>query len=56
MPGARCIARAGNRYEFLVSGELPPLLERLARLPVEDMTLPEPDLEEVFMAYYRHED
>jgi ABC-2 type transport system ATP-binding protein len=56
LPSARCIARAGNRYEFLVSGELPPLLERLARLPVKDMALPEPDLEEVFMAYYRRED
>jgi len=56
LPGARCIARDGERYEFLVSGELGPLLERLARLPVADMALPEPDLEEVFMAYYRRED
>jgi ABC-2 type transport system ATP-binding protein len=56
LPGARCIAREGNRYDFLVNGELPPLLEQLARLPVTDMALPEPDLEEVFMAYYRRED
>jgi ABC-2 type transport system ATP-binding protein len=56
LPGARCVARAGNRHEFLIAGDLQPILERLARLPVADMALPEPDLEEVFMAYYRRGD
>jgi len=55
LPGARCIVRDGLRLEFLVSGALPPLLERLATLPLADMALLEPDLEEVFMTYYRRE-
>lgn len=53
LPGAEQVGQDGNQHEFLVTGELQPLLERLATLPIDDLTFPEPDLEEVFMAYYR---
>jgi len=56
LPGAQYVARSGNRHELLVGADLQPLLQQLARLPVADMTLSEPDLEEVFMAYYRRAD
>ncbi len=56
LPGARRLIEDGNRLEFLVEGDLKPLLKRLATLPIEELTFPEPDLEEVFMAYYRREE
>ena len=43
-------------YEYLVQGDIQTLLQRLSTLPIEDLTFPEPDLEEVFMAYYRREE
>jgi hypothetical protein len=38
---------------FLVKSDLEMLLRRLAELPVSDLIFPEPELEEVFLAYYR---
>jgi hypothetical protein len=32
-----------------------PLLQKLSSLPIDDLIFPEPDLEEVFMAYYHKE-
>ena len=53
LPGAHLVNQKGLSYEYLVEGDLQILLQRLATLPMEDLTFPEPDLEEVFMAYYR---
>jgi ABC-2 type transport system ATP-binding protein len=50
---AQLLRRDGAVYEFLVKGDPKRLLDELSRLPVEDFVFPEPDLEEVFMAYYR---
>ena len=52
LPHARFIKKDGLKYSFLVKGEMSPLLKELANLPVEDLLLPEADLEEIFMAYY----
>jgi len=53
LPGANLINQKDLNYEYLVDGDLQILLQRLSTLPIEDLTFPEPDLEEVFMAYYR---
>lgn len=53
LPGAHLVSHKDLSYEYLVDGDLQVLLQRLATLPMEDLTFPEPDLEEVFMAYYR---
>jgi len=50
---ARVVKQEGLDYEFVVKGDPHKLLQDLARLPVEDFAFPEPDLEEVFMTYYR---
>ncbi|MGM9602489.1 MAG: ABC transporter ATP-binding protein [Faecousia sp.] len=42
--------------EFLYSGEIKPLMEALACLPLSDISITEPDLGEVFMHYYAKED
>jgi len=41
-----------NVTSFLYRGEMPQLLKELSQLPVEKITITEPDLEEVFMHYY----
>ncbi|MFQ5585007.1 MAG: ABC transporter ATP-binding protein, partial [Calditrichia bacterium] len=50
---ARLVKKKGLHYEFLVKGDIQPLLQALANLPVQDLIFPEADLEEVFMTYYR---
>lgn len=42
----------GDRYTFLYGGSLQPLLKRLSESEISDLTIAEPDLEEVFMHYY----
>ena len=56
LPGASLVEHKDLSYEFLVEGDMQMLLQRLSTLPIKDLTLPEADLEEVFMAYYRSED
>ena len=56
LPGANLVDQKDLSYEYLVEGDLQFLLQRLSTLPIEDLTFPEPDLEEVFMAYYRKEE
>jgi len=56
LPGANLVDQKGLSYEYLIEGDIQPLLQRLSSLPIEDLTFPEPDLEEVFMAYYRREE
>ncbi|MBC8490864.1 MAG: ABC transporter ATP-binding protein [Bacteroidetes bacterium] len=53
LPGARIIKKQGLKYEFIVTGRKDTLLKSLADLPLEDFVFPRPDLEEVFMNYYR---
>ena len=50
-------ARAGqDGVTFLYGGDMPTLLGTLAGLPVTDVTITEPDLEEVFLHYYAKEE
>jgi ABC-2 type transport system ATP-binding protein len=53
LPGTRLLARTGPRFEYLIEGDLRAVLQAVAALPVRDVFLPEPDLEDIFMAYYR---
>ena len=50
--GVISIEKTTNGITFLYRGEIPQLLKELSRLPVEKITIAEPDLEEVFMQYY----
>jgi ABC-2 type transport system ATP-binding protein len=50
--GATCIARDGRSFEFLYSGGIDALVAALARLELENLSIEEPSLEEVFMRYY----
>ncbi|MCP4753350.1 MAG: ABC transporter ATP-binding protein [Proteobacteria bacterium] len=56
LPGATLVDQKDLRYEYLVEGDIQALLQRLSTLPIEDIVFPEPDLEDVFMTYYRREE
>ena len=57
LDAARLISRRGLNLEFELSGDPEMMLRQLANWPVAEMTMPEPDLQEIFMNYYngKHE-
>jgi ABC-2 type transport system ATP-binding protein len=56
VPGAELLEHGDGRAVILVSGELDPLLQVLARHPVQHMAFPEPELDEAFLHLYGAED
>ena len=45
----------GDSVSFLYDGNLKELLNTLSALPLTDVSITEPDLEEIFMHYYEEE-
>jgi ABC-2 type transport system ATP-binding protein len=56
IPGVARVARLERSAEVFVRGDVNPLLRRLAREEIEDLVFPEPELEDIFMSYYRGSD
>lgn len=56
LDGIRDLSQAGGSLSFLYSGALQPLLARLSQSEVQDLTIAEPDLEEIFLHYYETEE
>ena len=54
--GVRDIERTDDSVSFLYNGDMSALLNTLSAGKVNDLTVSEPDLEEVFMHYYEKED
>jgi ABC-2 type transport system ATP-binding protein len=52
LPNVHSLQNGGATLRFNYVGQMPPLLEQLAHLPVEDLLISEPSLEEVFLAFY----
>ncbi len=52
LPGIRDLRTEGESVSFLYTGELNALLGRLAAGKLRDLSLTEPDLEEIFLHYY----
>jgi len=52
LPGVRIVDRAGDEVELMVRGDARPVLARLIRLDVRDLTISTPDIEDVFLGYY----
>lgn len=50
------IVTSDNSVEFLFSGEIQTLIRALSVLPLTDISITEPDLDEVFMHYYMKEE
>lgn len=53
--GIISIEKNKNGTSFLYQGEIPLLLKELSQLPIEKINITEPDLEEVFMHYYKND-
>jgi ABC-2 type transport system ATP-binding protein len=51
-PGIISVERNKDSTSFLYKGEISILLKELSQMPIEKITITEPDLEEVFMHYY----
>ena len=55
LPGIRDLQRQGDAMSFLYSGPMPRLLQLLSQANVQELTIAEPDLEEIFLHYYEEE-
>jgi len=54
--GVADVGVSGSRAHLRLTGPVRPVLRKLAELPVETLSAPEPDLEEIFLGLYRGED
>lgn len=52
---AKNVSVFGDTISFLYQGQIQKLMKILAQLPLRDLTVTEPDLEEVFLHYYEKE-
>ncbi len=52
LEGIRNLKTDGEITGFLYSGEMTPLLHRLSECGIRDLSISEPDLEEIFLHYY----
>lgn len=52
LPGVRDVRSSEDALSFLYSGDMHTLVEFLAKQPIKDLTISEPDLEEIFLHYY----
>ncbi len=52
LDGIRDLKSSGDMNSFLYSGEISDLLRRLSGCRIRDLSISEPDLEEVFLHYY----
>ncbi|MBE7007194.1 MAG: ABC transporter ATP-binding protein [Ruminococcaceae bacterium] len=52
LDGIRDMTRSGNAVSFLYSGDMNRLLHRLSEGDIHDLSVSEPDLEEIFLHYY----
>lgn len=54
--GARDLTSLGNQADFLFRGDIAAALSLLQALPLSDLTIEEPTLEEIFLHYYEQEE
>lgn len=52
LPDVRDLQRSDDTVSFLYGGDIDLLLARLGKDPILDLTISEPDLEEIFLHYY----
>lgn len=52
LPNVRDLTNGSAALRFTYVGQMQPLIEQLSQLPVQDLLINEPTLEEVFLAFY----
>lgn len=53
LSGVRDVKKEQNHISFLYSGDINAIIHTLAEHQIEDLSLAEPDLEEIFLHYYK---
>ena len=53
LEGIRDRKDAGDTVDFLFSGDMNNLIQALSACQITDLTITEPDLEEIFLHYYK---
>ena len=56
LPGAELVSRHGLYFEYIIKGDIRPVFRSLAELPLADISLPEPGLEEIFIHFYKEKE
>ncbi len=55
LTGTEFIQQNGLHYEFFINGDIRIILKELSELPLVEITLPEPGLDEIFINFYKDE-
>ena len=55
LPSVKNVTQTTDSISFLYDGNIKVLIAELDKLPITDMTITEPDLEEIFLHYYTKE-
>ena len=56
LPNVEVAAMTGREVHLMVRGDVNPLLERIAAHDVQDVAITTPDVEDLFLRYYREDD
>jgi len=56
IPNVREIKSKGMIFEFVISGQLDPMLKRIAEFEIENLTSKDISIEDIFMTYYSGEE
>ena len=56
LPNVEVAAMTGREVHLMVRGDVNPLLERIAAHDVQDIAITTPDVEDLFLRYYREDD
>jgi ABC-2 type transport system ATP-binding protein len=56
LPGTTLLRHNDLHYEYMVEGDIKVILKQISDLPINELTLPEPSLEDIFLAYYKGEE
>jgi ABC-2 type transport system ATP-binding protein len=52
LPNVRVLSSSGRDVHLMVRGDVNPLLDRIAKLQVQDIAITTPDIEDVFLRFY----
>ena len=53
IPGTKLVKSDGLKYEFIMETDIKQVMKSVLQLPVKDIIVPEPTLEEIFLYYYK---
>jgi ABC-type uncharacterized transport system ATPase subunit len=52
LSSAEFLSKQKDQYEYILTGTFTQLNKELAQYEIEDLIIPEPTLEDIFMSYY----